>query len=294
MISIYQTKEYKNAINNKNIVNLVNNHYALEKIISLPIFGSKKILDSRGLNNIKEIEIFKNLAKRYFYGVIAPPIINTNHEIFKKLNYIKISNYTILINLKKSEEELWQNLEKKSVRWGIKTAIKNNLKFELVQDKNEICKFYELYKKTAEIGGFSAEDIDFIVSLANTPASKLFLIKNKDEIVAGGLVLIDKDYNYSVLDLTAASPEGFNLQAMPFLYWNIIKYSKNFNLDFFDLGGYDKEAKRGHKTYNINKFKERFGGQIVEQPMYSTNWAYPFLRHLLKRFVFVKKIYEKK
>jgi hypothetical protein len=48
------------------------------------------------------------------------------------------------------------------------------------------------------------------------------------------------------------------------------------------LGGYDAEASPQSKTYNINKFKERFGGKVVVQPIYSTNWKYPFLRKILK------------
>ncbi len=80
---------------------------------------------------------------------------------------------------------------------------------------------------------------------------------------------------------------------MPFLYWNLIIYSKSRGLDYFDLGGYDKEAKEGEKTYAINKFKERFGGDITEQPFYTTNIKYPFLRLLLRRFNFIKRIYNK-
>ena len=41
--------------------------------------------------------------------------------------YKKISNYTILLDLKKTPEELWKQLEKKSIRWGIKTAEKNGI-----------------------------------------------------------------------------------------------------------------------------------------------------------------------
>jgi len=80
---------------------------------------------------------------------------------------------------------------------------------------------------------------------------------------------------------------------MPFLYWKIILYSKQEKLDYFDLGGYDTNAKEGDKIYNINKFKKRFNGTITEQPIYSTNWKYPFLRELIKRQKFLKKLYQK-
>ena len=94
--------------------------------------------------------------------------------------------------------------------------------------------------------------------------------------------MIDKKNNYSILNLTSISEKGKKLQAMPFLYWNLILYSKNLSLNYLDLAGYDKEAVKGSKTYNINKFKERFGGEIIEQPIYSTNRKYPFMRFILK------------
>jgi lipid II:glycine glycyltransferase (peptidoglycan interpeptide bridge formation enzyme) len=80
---------------------------------------------------------------------------------------------------------------------------------------------------------------------------------------------------------------------MPFLYWNLILYSKYINLYKFDLGGYDKEARHGEKTYNINKFKERFGGEITEQPIFSTNSKYSGLRQILKKYHFMKGWYKK-
>ena len=129
--------------------------------------------------------------------------------------------------------------------------------------------------------------------MINTSISKLFIIKKNEQICAGGLILIDKNNNYSILDLTAASNFGLELQAMPFLYWNIILHSKKIGLDFFDLGGYDKEAKESDKTYKINKFKERFGGEITKQPIYSANSIYPRIRKVMKNLRIIKKFYKK-
>ena len=71
------------------------------------------------------------------------------------------------------------------------------------------------------------------------------------------------------------------------------KYYKNKGCKQFDLGGYDSEAKEGDKTYNINKFKERFGGIITEQPIFSSNNKYPFLRKVLRNVRFAKRLYKK-
>ncbi|MFA6023170.1 MAG: peptidoglycan bridge formation glycyltransferase FemA/FemB family protein [Candidatus Pacearchaeota archaeon] len=258
---------------------------------SIPGLGKKKILFSQGNpigDNLNEIlEEFKKESKKYFYGTIAPTAVNLKNEEFEKAGLYKISNWTILVDLNKTQEELWGAMEKKSARWGVKTAEKNNLVFELAKNQ-DIQKFYELYSGTATSGGFKAENIDFVKEFADSPLSKLFLVKKDDEVIAGGIILIDYKNNYSILDLTGASDKGLELQAMPFLYWNLIKYSKSLNLNYFDLGGYDKEAKEGDKTYNINKFKERFGGNVSEQPIFSTNKKYLFLRNILKKIKAIK------
>ena len=77
---------------------------------------------------------------------------------------------------------------------------------------------------------------------------------------------------------------------MPYLYWEMIKYSKKIGKRYFDIGGFNVEAKKGEKTYQINKFKERFNGKLWAQPIYVTNSKYVIARRIVKRFKFVKRI----
>ena len=214
-------------------------------------FGKKKILEARGLYGKEDLLNFKSFSKGYFYGTIAPCVISYTDEDFVNLGYKKVSNSTILIDLSKGEEELWRSVDKGSIRWGVNYAKKNGLVFQQAKEA-EIEVFYDLYDKTASEGGFKAESQEFILSIVKSDKAKLFLIKNKDKILAGGLILIDQNNNYSILDLTSVSEEGMSFQAMPFLYWNLIIYSKSQGLKYFDLGGYDREAREGEKTRNIN------------------------------------------
>ena len=268
-----------------------------EKTIKTPL-GKKIILEAHGNPIYKSesdlIEIlreFKRISKNYFYGTIAPTILSDESK-FVQEGYKKSSNHTITLNLSKSERELWSYLEKKSIRWGINSAKKNNLSFS-ISNKEDISNFIKIYKKTAEDGNFTPEDGDFIKNLANTELSKLFLIRSKDKIIAGGLILLDFNKHTATLSLTASTPQGLKLQAMPFLYWNLILYAKSQGFKIFDLGGYDSEARGGEKTSNINKFKERFGGEIREQAVFSTNSLYPVIRSLMKHLRFIKKLYKK-
>lgn len=290
--SVYQTLEYFKAMEaaNEKIIKISEGFFGVERTIKLPLLGRKKILEARGTPSGEDIKPFMDKSRDFFYGTIAPTVVNFKEESF--VNYKKVTNYTMLIDLKRSEEEIWQSLEKKSARWGVKTAEKNKLSFEEASEK-DLDVFYSLYDNTARDGGFKPESREFIKTLMNSKISKLFVIKKESKIVAGGMILIDFNNKYSVLDLTSSSKEGLELQAMPFLYWNLIKYSKNIGMNHFDLGGYDREAREGDKTYNINKFKERFGGEVVEQPIYATDWKYLFMRKILRKFRRLRNLYEK-
>jgi lipid II:glycine glycyltransferase (peptidoglycan interpeptide bridge formation enzyme) len=101
------------------------------------------------------------------------------------------------------------------------------------------------------------------------------------------------DYNYGVVSLTSVSENGMKLQAMNLLYWEMIKYCKEKNKKLIDLGGYSLNAKQGTKMHNINQFKENFGGQITEQPAFSTSKNYVLMHKLRKKFDFIKKLYKK-
>ena len=305
--NVYQSKEWQEATekNGKKIfvIKIEENDEikaqvnAIEQEILTPL-GKKKILFCEGTpifenkeHGLQILNKFKEESKRYFYGLIRPSVLNQESVLFSNAEYKKVSDSTILIDLQKTEDELWQNLEKKSARWGVKTAEKNNLQFADIKNNEELQYFYNIYLKTAKDGGFKARSYDFLLCLHNSKIAKFFCIKSKNKIIAGAAILLDNEYN--ILSLTSATEEGYKMQAMPFLYWNLILYSKKSGKKYFDLGGYDKNAKPGDKIYNINKFKENFNGEIVEQTHFATNWKYPFIRKLMTKMRFIKRLYTK-
>ena len=291
MKEFYQTNEYKLALNNSGsqIIGITKDFLAWEREIDLPIIGRKTILESRGSPSSKILSKFREKSRDYYYGTIFGMVGGKEDAKHLKSGYYKVSNYTVLIDLNPDIDVIFKKLEKKSMRWGVNAAERKGLKFEVLKTKDELNKFYGLYKSTASEGKFRPHQIKFFDALKNTDYSKLFLVYYGNEIVAGGLIFLDIKNKGSILEATAASDEGLKLQAMPYLYWNLIKYSKARGLSNFDMGGYDMEAKKGDKMYNINKFKSRFGGKIVEQPIYSTNWKYPLFRKILKVIKLIKK-----
>ncbi len=291
--SVYQAPEYRRALETKGerIISVTPRFFAFERTITLPLVGKRRILEARGTPSLQDVTAFKKIAENYWYGLIAPVVLDGSK--FDELDLTKVTNHTILLDLSQKEDALWSNLEKKSIRWGIKTAERNGLEFREPKTSAEVNAFYNLYAQTAHKGGFHAEPEIFLQALAHTSVSRLFIVTKDDKIVAGALVLLDKSYNYAILDLTSASEEGLKLQAMPFLYWNLIKFAKREGYSTFDLGGYDSESKKGEKMQAINQFKERFGGSIAEQVLLATSSSYPRMRRVLSLFRFMRTWYRK-
>ena len=271
--------------------------FAIE--IKTPI-GTKKMLFSEGtpiaLDNVHLAELlgkFKEESRKYFYGFIRPTFFRHDKSIFLNAGFYEAENATISISLAPSIEELFNKLEKKSARWGVKKAEKEGVKIEGEYLKRELTDFYEIYTRTSE-GQFAAEPFSFFENLSMLERQKLakfFIAKHEGNLIGGALLLMDK--NYGVISLTSISDEGMKLQAMNLLYWEMIKYCKENGKKLIDLGGYMEEAKEGSKIYNINKFKENFGGEVTKQPAYSTSKKYVFMTNLVRKFGFLKKLYKK-
>jgi len=293
-MKLFQSKEWKEVLKKAGHHPVeIDGMVAFEYTISTP-FGKKKILFARGTPPKNSLKEFLHKNKEFFYGKITPKITSFSDNLFKELGFKRFNDHTIMIDLNKTEEELWKGLEKKSARWGVKTAEKHSLVFEEAKEK-DLGKVFQLYKKTAKEGGLTPEPITFFKAAYSilTPKNlaKFFIVKKANKLIAAGLLLIDPDC--TMVDLTGSSSEGYKLQAMPFLYWNFIKYSKSLGKRYLDLAGYDLDAKSGEKTYQINRFKKRFGGEVWPQPIYSKNLKYPLIRNLMKKFRFLKTAYKR-
>jgi lipid II:glycine glycyltransferase (peptidoglycan interpeptide bridge formation enzyme) len=179
---------------------------------------------------------------------------------------------TIEIDLKKDLETLWNNLDK-DARWGVKKAEKEYLIFEESEDWDT---FYEMYKNTLERGKVETKEKGELQKLA----AKLFVIKKEEKIIAGAAIKIQD--RIVKLYLNASEKEFLKFQPNNCLYWNILKWSKENGFEIFDLGGYQENARKGDKLYEINRFKQRWGGEIKRINIYSKNFLWIIGRKLIR------------
>ena len=120
--------------------------------------------------------------------------------------------------------------------------------------------------------------------------TKLFLCIKEGKIIAGAAIKIRE--NRTILFLNASNHEFLKFQPNNLLYWHIVEWSKRNNYQIFDLGGYQLKAKEGSKLYEINKFKERWGGEIKRYYIYSKNPLYIIGRRIIRNFPKIKRARE--
>jgi lipid II:glycine glycyltransferase (peptidoglycan interpeptide bridge formation enzyme) len=167
-------------------------------------------------------------------------------------------------------------------------ARKEGLSVREISKNDEIWhEFYKRYKETCRRGGILPFSIDEIKE------SKLFICEKGGMIIAGATIKEKREDEKIELFINASIYEYLKFQPNNLLYWNFIKYGKNQGFKIFDLGGYQLKAPKGSKLYEINRFKERWGGEIITYYIYSKNPLYILGRKIIRNFPFVKKIRDK-
>ncbi len=184
---------------------------------------------------------------------------------------MKDINATVIVDLDKSEDEIFQNL-KKTVRTGIRKAIKRGL---IIEESDEWVDAYKVYKETRERNGTLAHPLEKLKEWSD----KLFVCKKEGKIIAINITwfidLYDKNVPRTMTN--AFLKEDSYERPNDLLYWNIFKYYKNKGYKTFDLGGYAIKI-RENLEY-VNKFKESFGEVVYFKK------DYPFFKAIGRKIV---------
>ena len=193
---------------------------------------------------------------------------------------------TLILDLKKEEEEIFQNF-RKGTRYSIKFAQKNNVKFEYHEEYLPV--FYRLLGKTAKRNKFSCFKEKHYKNLfdfsSNDFKVELWLAKyNEKVIVVNILVFFQKRCFY----LHAGSDKELSrdYKASDFLQWQQIKEAKKRGYEKYNFWGIDEK-----KWPGVTFFKKGFGGEEFIYPegrdvVFQNFWyrIYKLLRKIKKCF----------
>jgi lipid II:glycine glycyltransferase (peptidoglycan interpeptide bridge formation enzyme) len=201
----------------------------------------------------------------------------TNHKSQKNFKF-QISNFklipsphplfpewTQIIDLKKSEEELLEHMHHKT-RYNIRLAQKKGVVVKEMSDSKGFEIFFKLYFETCRRQKYYGHTPLYhkIVweSLKKNIAHILIAFYNHIPLAAYELFYF-KDVLYYPYGGT--SPEYRNVMAPNLLMWEAIRLGKKLGAKYFDMwGSLPPQYNQDHPWTGFSRFKEGYGGTFVQ------------------------------
>jgi len=195
--------------------------------------------------------ILSNLIK---LGILSAFFIKTpnNFDISIFNNGFEIESVdNFIVDLKKPEDELWMNLNKKT-RNAVRKAKKSNVSVEFC-DVGYIDDYYRMVEEVSKRVSTVPIPKSFMERVVESGLGKLVIAFYDGRPASGGIFLTFKD---TVTYWSGASHSSFRrYQPSNLLHWEVIKWARE-RYDYYDLGG--AEIPR------IAKFKKGWGGRPVK------------------------------
>jgi lipid II:glycine glycyltransferase (peptidoglycan interpeptide bridge formation enzyme) len=202
---------------------------------------------------------------------------------------------TVIINLTASEEEILAAMKPKW-RYNISLAGKKGVQINTC-GAQEIEKFYNLLKETAQRDGIAIHSIDYYKTLFDICCAyperdlslRLYTASYEGDTLAAIVVLFRGEmatYLYG-----ASSNIKRNLMATYALQWKAMQDAKSSGCIYYDLFGIPPDDNPNHPMFGLYQFKTGFGGKIIHRP---GSWDFPYKTFVYNLFNFAEAFRKKK
>lgn len=238
----------------------------------LGFFSSRAVIDGGPIIQDDNIEVLDEIIKGFKVFVKRKVIYTlfrnfgewTDEEkkVFSKHGFNYREHLNILVDLTKSEDELWQEVHKnrkKEIKNGLRKGVV--VKLISIKEKQNIDSPYQIIKNLYDDLKLPLpEKLLFQNSseiLSHDPKMLLFGAYVNDELIGVRFVIC---YKNDIYDWYAGSiREYLNYRPNDILPWEIFKWGKTNNYSTFDFGG----AGDPKKPYGVRDYKLKFGGNLV-------------------------------
>lgn len=196
---------------------------------------------------------------------------------------------TMLINLKKSDEELWSQIW--NLRTDIRKWLKNNIEIVLEPTEKDILKAFDLYLKMMKQKFLPVEKK---YKLWNSDMTRIIVAKKDWKVISyiqfQLFSSIDKLWKTKVCALeTISSDKKYNKFAPnSILYWEWIKYMKELWFEYLNFNWVNYEFAED-EFYNLAKFKRKWNWIEIQLFSKKTIFWYIYWR-FFRKYKIIKKI----
>lgn len=238
-------------------------------------------------NKIKKITMYiPSLSSVYINNL-------QKYNYLQEYGYIDVSDLTCIIDLSRSEQELFSNFSK-----GHKSDIKKAegiLKLEIINEtnvtKNRVYDFMNYYFRISGKNTRPMDAFDNIYEWIKSGYAVLLKATYNSFICGYSLFAIYKDTSYYAMACKDENYIEFNISH--FLQWKAIKYLKDRGVKYLDVGiqyfGDTLNSFPSDKDKNISKFKRGFGGFIIPvfkgEKFYDNDEFMKCYRYRIKKYI---------
>ena len=220
---------------------------------------------------IKKLEGLLKLISRY------TEIRNLGHDLYLKDNFTNLNwTYTPKLNYLISLDSVEGLLSRfnSNKRRQIRQSLKNGVELCFKKTQENIKSIYDINSKifleNDKKMTLPIPDLNFMIDLAKMKNSGLVVIKFEDQIIGGAIFIYDNITAYGWFRGSLRKFKHLNPDSV--LDWAVMKFGVEHQLKLFDFMG----AGRKGWDNGIRRYKSRFGGELVENGMYSKA-SYPII-----------------
>ena len=185
-------------------------------------------------------------------------------EIFETNGFEYEEHLNILIDLTKSEEQLWKDVYTKR-RNEVRRAQKEGSHFSIEHTEGSLKKCYGILQEVYNRAKLPIPHYNFFYDLYRMgPNSKLliFCAYYESEIIGCMLALSFRD---TIYDFYAGNIRKlYKKYPNDLIPWEVVKWGKENNYKVFDFGG----AGKPDVPHGVRDYKKKFGGEFVNYGRY--------------------------
>jgi len=228
-----------------------------------------------------------------------------NKNIFKRLGFIDSPMHehaedTFLLDLSKSEEELFKNIKKKD-RYYISRAIKEGVEIKIWNDKEHIEKLIEMHYKHSKRDNwkntYKAFDIKFIKNLYENFKDNISTISASYNNNIESILMTIRFWKTCVYYIAASDIKNTKFSPNYLCQWEAIKKAKTDGASIYNFWGISPDDNEKHPIAWVTKFKKKFwwyeynllhSQDLIISAKYYINYIIETIRRI-KRWYYYKK-----
>ena len=238
------------------------------------------------------LENYQKIQNLSLYILTRPKISDNSDTKYREHGFRKSNFYTFLLDLNKSEKDLWDSFRKR-IRRSVRKAEKSGLISAEANTWEDWLKFYRLHVDHSNLRGIAPKSEEFykIIFERFYPKNmaRLFIAVDGTKLVGGLLFLQYK--NIMIYHIGAFDDTYSQISPHDLIMWNGIRWGSGNNIDILDLGDTWPDPKS--HIYSIYEFKEKWDGQLIHRDFYIHGRLYYFGRSAVLNNKYIQLMYER-